>query len=365
MALNAESALLWVDKYRPSTIEQLSYHPQLSSLLLNLAQQRDFPHLLFYGPSGAGKKTRIIALLRKIFGPDIEKLKLETKTFKPSEKDITLEIATVGSKYHLELTPAEAGYYDQYVVQEVIKEIAQTRSLVGSFGDTQTKTFKVIILNEAERLSRTAQQALRRTMEKYSAMCRLIICCKSLTRLIEPLRSRTLPICVGAPTDQEIITILESICKSEGLQIPKLFAQRIAMNAQGNLRRAILSLEASKVSCYPFKNEQMPELPDWEEYIVLLAKDIAEEQSPRRLIQVRQKLYELLSHCIPAEVIIQNLTLELMKKVDSQLKCELANWAAYYEHRMQLGNKPIFHLEAFVAKFMSIYAKFIVATFGE
>jgi len=38
-------------------------------------------------------------------------------------------------------------------------------------------------------------------------------------------------------------------------------------------------------------------------------------------------------------------------------------WAAFYEHRLQLGSKPIFHLEAFVAKFMSIYKRFLISTF--
>jgi len=40
-------------------------------------------------------------------------------------------------------------------------------------------------------------------------------------------------------------------------------------------------------------------------------------------------------------------------------------WAAYYEHRIQCGSKAIFHLEAFVAKFMSIYSKFLISTFGD
>ncbi|KAJ0841469.1 putative DNA polymerase III, clamp loader complex, gamma/delta/delta subunit [Helianthus annuus] len=58
------------------------------------------------------------------------------------------------------------------------------------------------------------------------------------------------------------------------------------------------------------------------------------------------------------------LLFELLKKLDSELKHEVCHWAAYYEHRMRLGQKAIFHIEAFVAKFMSIYKGFLIATFG-
>lgn len=76
-------------------------------------------------------------------------------------------------------------------------------------------------------------------------------------------------------------------------------------------------------------------------------------------MEVRTKLYELLSHCIPAETIITQLTLELMPKLDSDLKSEVAHWAAFYEHRIQTGSKEIYHLEAFVAKFMSVLLRYV------
>ncbi|KAI3705393.1 hypothetical protein L1987_75630 [Smallanthus sonchifolius] len=95
---------------------------------------------------------------------------------------------------------------------------------------------------------------------------------------------------------------------------------------------------------------------DWEEYVSEIASDIMQEQSPKRLFQVRGKLYELLVNCIPPEIILKKLLYELLKKLGSELKHE--------EHRMRLGQKAIFHIEAFVAKFMSIYKGFLIATFG-
>lgn len=68
---------LWVDKYRPTSLDKLDFLKDQATQLSRLAQTGDLPHLLFYGPSGAGKKTRIMALLRAIFGAGVEKVRGE------------------------------------------------------------------------------------------------------------------------------------------------------------------------------------------------------------------------------------------------------------------------------------------------
>jgi len=65
---------LWVDKYRPRTLNDLHYHNDLSERLRSLASSGDFPHMLFYGPTGGGKKTRIACTLREIFGAGVERV---------------------------------------------------------------------------------------------------------------------------------------------------------------------------------------------------------------------------------------------------------------------------------------------------
>ena len=55
----------------------------------------------------------------------------------------------------------------------------------------------------------------------------------------------------------------------------------------------------------------------------------------------------------------QGLLQELVNNIDGQLKSEVTQMAAFYEHRLQLGQKAIYHLEAFIAKFMSIYKRFL------
>jgi len=81
---------LWVDKYRPTALSKIDFHTDQAARLKALATTGDVPHLMFYGPSGAGKKTRIMCLLRELFGPGAEKMKVEHKVLTtPSKKKMT------------------------------------------------------------------------------------------------------------------------------------------------------------------------------------------------------------------------------------------------------------------------------------
>ena len=66
-----------------------------------------------------------------------------------------------------------------------------------------------------------------------------------------------------------------------------------------------------------------------------------------------------------SQVIFVGLQKELSKNCDGELKTELCQIAAFYEHRLNKGNKAIYHLEAFVAKFMSVYMKYMESAFGD
>jgi len=194
--------MLWVDKHRPRGIKNLTYHDNITNRLQRIGSNpSNMPHLMVYGPSGAGKKTRVMALLRELFGPGAERLKLDRRTFKtPTSRMV--EINMISSNYHIELCPGDAGMDDRFVVQDVIKEMAQSKSLLAK-KDSRIQ-FKVVVLSEVDRLSRQAQAALRRTMEKYASTCRLILICNNPSKVIDPLRSRCLGIRISAPSYDDV-----------------------------------------------------------------------------------------------------------------------------------------------------------------
>lgn len=259
--------------------------------------------------------------------------------------------------------------YDRFIVQEVIKEIASSRNL------DSKHAFKVVVLTEADQLTRDAQAALRRTMEKHSATCRLILLCNNPSKVIDPVRSRCLGIRVPAPSVKDMMDVMTGVAGKEGLTLPRQMAVLVANKSGRNMRRALLMLEASKVQNYPFKPDQQIAVMDWEQCIAGIAVDvrharladrgpttttrcptpprpaqIVAEQSPSKLLHVRGKLYELLVNCIPPETIFTTLLEHLLPKLSDALRHDVTHWAAHYQHTLTQGTKEVFHLEAFIAR---------------
>lgn len=161
------------------------------------------------------------------------------------------------------------------------------------------------------------------------------------------------------------MTVLKHISTREAISLPDELAFRIANESSRNLRRAILMMEACHVQKRDGLSVGQPvQKADWELYIATLAVEITREQTPQRLSASREKLYELLVNCIPADIILKTLANELLKNLDDGLKQEVIEWAAFYEYRISQGRKEIFHLEAFVAKYMSIYKRYLNDLFG-
>eukprot|EP00928_Gymnodinium_smaydae_P063302 TRINITY_DN46931_c0_g1_i1.p1 TRINITY_DN46931_c0_g1~~TRINITY_DN46931_c0_g1_i1.p1 ORF type:complete len:387 (+),score=86.39 TRINITY_DN46931_c0_g1_i1:97-1161(+) len=344
-------ALLWVDKYRPKTLDELDYHQDLSTRLKRLISEGNQPHMLFVGPSGAGKSTRVHAVLRELFGQGVESVKVETRSVAPNPNtpSNTVDIQVVVSNYHLQLTPSDVGNKDRAVVMQLIKEVA-AHPPIGGHG------FKVVVIDEAGSLSPDAQAALRRTMERYMKTCRIILTCESASKIIAPLRSRCLAVRVAAPTDEQVQSTLLKVASAERQKVPPEVAQKIAVKANRDLRRALLLLESTCMqSASLTKDAFLPE-EAWENAIGRVARMMLSEQSPKMAMEVRGKLYELMAACLPADFILKELMLRLISELRTdELKQRIIAAAAHFESTMRQGSKDIFHLEAFVMRFMADY----------
>mmetsp|Transcript_44768 Transcript_44768/g.83633 ORF Transcript_44768/g.83633 Transcript_44768/m.83633 type:complete len:355 (-) Transcript_44768:94-1158(-) len=346
-------AMLWVDKHRPKTLEELDYHGDLSERLRRIAASGEMPHILMCGPSGAGKSTRVHALLREIYGAGVDTVKVETKSVAPNPNtpSNTVDIQVVTSNHHLQLTPADLGRKDRAVVMQLIKEVAAHPPL-------GAHTFKVVVIEEAGALSGEAQAALRRTMERHMKTCRLILLADSASKIIPPLRSRCLPVRVGAPMPDDIIRVLQKASAAEGVKVAPELAAKIAEQSNRDMRRAMLLLEMvhTQANVSALSKDIVLPTEAWQTAIDKVAKKILQEQSPRMAMEVRGNIYELLLACLPADFILKELMLRLVKEVkDDRVKQKAVAAAAHFESTMRQGSKDIFHIEAFVLRFMADY----------
>jgi len=325
-------------------------HPEITKRLAVMSRHGDIPHLLFHGPRGSGKMSLVRQLLRQLYGPGVNHVTSEKRVVNTSSSKQTVEIDIRVSNYHIEIEPSAAGVNDTFVVQQMIKEMANNGSIAAVIMKSSV-THKTIVLKGAGNISKQAQAGLRRTMETFSSSCRLVLLSTYASRVIEPLRSRCVLIRVPLPS-------CEKLAEAVGAHVddPEIVNQ-IVRNSGRSISRAMFMAKMGS-------SDQLV----WVQYIDSVCRGVFLEQSPRKLIDVRESLNELLAAGVPATIVLKTLMLNLLEheklKDADCVKREIVRWAAVYEHRISVGSKDILHLEAFVASFMDLYKRHTVNQFS-
>ena len=344
-----EENVLWMDKYKPKYLENLTFHPNQTKLLNSLSDNSEFPHLIFYGPDGAGKKTRVHCFLSKVYGEGIYKMNTINKELKLKSKNISYMVTS--SNYHLEFCPSDVGNNDKFIISHVIKE---TSSFAQLDSESQ-KNFKVIVLLEADKMTKEAQSALRRTMEKYSENCRIIMVVNDLSSIIDPIRSRCFALRIPAPKKEEIKDILEKIKKMENVDISNKELDTIIEKYGKNVRECITFLQMTYLGNF---NKRVYE-PEYTSIFDSIITQIVKEQSAKSLKDIRGLFMELLIHGFRASYIIYRMTSDLIDNNDikEDIKRKIVEAGCLFDIRAINGTKDFIHLEAFTAKIMMYIAE--------
>ena len=329
-------------------------HTEILQRLTAMSRRGDIPHLLFHGPRGSGKMTLVKQLLETLYGPGANCMTSEKRVINigSSQSKQSIEIDVRVSNYHIEMEPTKAGAKnDTFVVQQAIKEMANHGSIAPLLMKSAF-THKTIVLKRAGDLSKQAQAGLRRTMETCSSSCRLILISTFASRVIEPLRSRCVLVRVPSPPPESVAQLVGAVVVNDDQLV-----QEIVQNSERSISRAM----------YMAKRRNADQMV-WISYIDSICNGVFLEQSPRKLLDVRESLTELLNAGVPPSLVLKRLMHSLLKHAElrdeDDVKKDIVKWAAVYEHRISVGSKPILHLEAFVATFMDLYKTHVAKMFA-
>ena len=167
---------LWVEKYRPTTLDTYIGNEHLKSKVSVYLESGDLPHLLLYGKAGTGKTTLAKLLVNNI----------------------------------------ECDY--MYINASDENSVDTVRNKVRGFASTMGfKDYKIIILDECDYITPNAQAALRNLMETFSKHCRFILTCNFVERIIDPIQSRCQSFQVIPPSKKEVALHIHNILKEESI----------------------------------------------------------------------------------------------------------------------------------------------------
>lgn len=209
--------LMWVEKYRPTRLEDLVDQSTIKQRLkLMLEKREQLPHLLFAGPPGSGKTTTAMIIARQILGEQ-------------------------WADYTLSLNASDERGID--MVRERVKTFAR-------FMDRREGVpYRIVILDESDEMSGDAQTALRRIMEEAATYTRFILVCNYSSGIIEPLQSRCAMFRFQRLGEEAVVEHLKEIAKREKLKASAegVFAA-IYEATQGDIRQAINLMQAASAS---------------------------------------------------------------------------------------------------------------------
>ncbi|MCJ7636231.1 MAG: hypothetical protein MUO21_01940 [Nitrososphaeraceae archaeon] len=325
-----------------NNINEFIIHKEELDILKKMGDDESIPHIIFYGPEGSGKKTIIDKFLTMIYDESV--MKTNDSIYKVSGSgNNSTEVTIKQSNYHIIIEPNNNNF-DKYLIQDVVKEYAKKVPL-NVFG--KKKSFKMVLINNVDNLSYYAQTSLRRTMEKFSGNCRFIMWCKSLSRVIDPIRSRCYCFRIKAPSDGEMLELLANMSFKESVKLKLKDYTEIISRADGNIKKSLWLLQLKK---YGISYET-----SYEKSIKNITKLVLTCHASSEL-EIRKNIYNIMITNINGTKIMKDIVKNILrsKTINEKGKLGIAEIAAKYEHNMIRGRREIIHLEAFIFGVMSV-----------
>jgi replication factor C small subunit len=320
---------MWIEKYRPRTLDEVVNQKEtVDGLRALLKTPATMPHLLFAGPPGTGKSTVALCIARQLMGDNFRKLVLELNA--SDERGIG-------------------------VVRERIKgfsQIIQTTPSGVQFG--------LVILDESDEMTKDAQTALRRIMETASRTCRFILICNYQSGIIEPIQSRCSVFRFRQLDEIEASSYLDRICKSEKMEADPQVLKRILGLSEGDLRRAVNYLQVVASSSKGGRLELSALEKFQPEAQSSLVRNMLTLAIKGDFIKARDVMYELMGkYGVSGREIIRGANREITRipEITEDKQVEIVRALGESDFRLTQGANEDIQLSAMLAQLVEIGRK--------
>jgi len=214
---------MWIEKYRPKTLDEITAHADIVATIRQLTHDRKLPHLLLYGPPVTGKTSIILALARELYSTSFAQMTLELNA--SDERGID-------------------------VVREEIHDFASTLR-ASSFG------FKLVILDESDSMTKDAQFALRRIIERYTKYTRFCLICNFPSKIIPALQSRCTKFRLEALQIEDIRNKVKLVSSEENLKITEGGLLAVCRVGLGDMRKSLNILQSAHLASKDLIDENL------------------------------------------------------------------------------------------------------------
>jgi DNA polymerase III delta prime subunit len=238
----------WLSIHAPRTFDELAVPKSVRDALLSASLAPEPPHLLITGPAGVGKTTAWRLVARQMLGPG-----WQATTHILQARDLVRQSGAM-SKFEEFLRPGGAGSADT-LAGRLSLDAYDRRIITAAEGDIapagieieitpgRIPVSRLIVIEDADHLGGIRQAYLRRMMETVGSASRFILVARAPSRLIDALRSRTRMIRIPGTERDVVITTMEGISTAESIEVDQGVLGDVAYIAEGNLRKAIFTLE--------------------------------------------------------------------------------------------------------------------------
>jgi replication factor C subunit 3/5 len=215
------------------------------------------------------------------------------------------------------------------------------------------RSFKTIVINNAEKLSNHAQTALRRTMETYAKTCRFIMICNDLSKILDPLKSRCCVFQVALPTKYEIYTNINYIACCENIDLKESDYINILSKCGNSMKKAIWMLEEIRLGI-----QIKPSTDVIMSHIIYYIMATNANNYIEHIQKIRMEVYELIITNIRGSDIICEILDELIKVYDSDyFLFNVIKIASVAEFNLIQGRRDIMHIDYFITHVIALLVR--------